>query len=137
MTVSPVSTNHQSRVPMLAGGAIGAASGVAAVTKGVPIFANKYIQAQDTYVNSAIDKAFDRLVDSGITKENKVMKALEKVGVKAKQDFANTHKFQSAINKFAEFTKTHKKSAIVIGAVALAVVGGLIGKAISNKSNKE
>lgn len=119
-----------SAAPIITGATIGAAVGGAATWKGAPILASKFAENMDVYVGQAKDKAFDKLVDAGITKKNKIAKALEKVGQKASQDFKNSHKI---LNKVVEFTKTHKKSTIAIGAAALAVVGGIIGKVIADK----
>lgn len=135
MTVSPVS--NQNNIPVVTGAVVGAAGGAAMVAKGLPIFSKNFNAAKDVYVSKAMEKNFDRLVDSGITKRSYISKALVKVAQKARQDFSNTHKIQGGINKLAELAKNHKVAAIAIGAAVLATAGALIGKAIANKNNKE
>lgn len=122
-------TSNQSKVPVIAGAAIGAAAGGVGTWKGAPIIAKKFELAKDTYVNSAIEKNLEKLSDAGITKRSQKSKILTNVVNKASQDFKNSHKI---LTKVSDFIKNHKNATIAVGAAALAVAGGIIGKAIAN-----
>lgn len=125
-----------SAAPIITGATIGAAVGGAATWKGAPVVAKKFAQAQDTFVKQAVDNFIQKHKDgcNALTQKgvNENLKKLTDGTVKndAVKEFIGQHKI---LNKVVEFTKTHKKSTITIGAVAVGLIGGLIGKVIADK----
>ncbi len=148
-----------SAAPIITGATIGAAVGGAATWKGAPVVAKKFAEAQDTFVRNAaknyVEKnslTYNKLMQEAASKESieafaknnnlDVKAAYKKISSSARaifkapakgealKEFIGKHKI---LNKVVEFTKTHKKSTIAIGAAAVAVVGGIIGKVIADK----